>query len=161
MEKSMDVGSLVGGGGWGRAEAEIKGETKRMTNRRDAANNIGTIDRTAVPGIRSGVSSFNKNSVSATVIGSNGNGFIQKLVEMFDADGFMVPLGSAMEGDVEEKANLFEEAFKGAAIVDNDNAAETNFEEHILNKKTSKVMGGDVASGGDQDKSGEITHGVQ
>jgi hypothetical protein len=94
------------------------------------------------------VSSFHKHSVSATVIGCNSNGFIQKLVKMFDADGFVISFCCEVKSNVEEEANLLEETLEDTAIVDNGHAAETNFEEYILYKKASKVVGGsNVVSG--------------
>ena len=49
-------------------------------------------------------------------------------MEVFDADGFMVALGGAVKGDVEEEADFFEKAFESAAIINNNDATKTDFE---------------------------------
>jgi hypothetical protein len=133
-EESMNVGCLIGGRGWGFAEADIKGKPEGSANGGNAANDVSTVNRAAVPGISSCVSSFHKHSVSATVIGGNSDGFIQKPVKVFNADGFVIPFSGTMKGNVEEETHFLEETLKSAAVVHNDNTAKSDFEEYILDK---------------------------
>jgi hypothetical protein len=56
-EESMNIGRLVGGRGWGSAEADIKGESEGSANGGNAANDVSAINRAAVPGISSCVRS--------------------------------------------------------------------------------------------------------
>ena len=106
-----------------------------MADSRDAADNIGAVNRAAVPSVSGGVGSFDKHSVSSMVVGSDGGGFIQKPVKMFDADCFVIAFGGTMESNAEEQANVLEESFECAAVVDNNDATESDFEQHILDKE--------------------------
>jgi hypothetical protein len=151
-EEGVNVGSLVGSRRGDGTKADVKKETEGPSNSRDAADDVCAIDRAAVPGIGGGVSCFDKDGIGAMVIGGNGNSFIQKLMGVFNTDSFVVAFGSNVEGDVKEKADGFEKTFESAAVVNNDNAAETNFEEDILDKEASEIMGSDVVSGGDEHK---------
>ena len=54
---------------------------------------------------------------------------------MFDADYFVIAFGGTMESNAEEEANVLEESFECAAVVDNDDATEADFEQHILDKE--------------------------
>ena len=57
-----------------------------MTNNRDTADNISTINVAAVPSVSCSVRGFDKNRVDAAIIGSNSNSFIEESVEMFVAE---------------------------------------------------------------------------
>jgi hypothetical protein len=96
-----------------------------LANGRDAVDDVSAVNRAAVPGKGGGVSCFDKDGIGATVIGSNGDSFIQKPMELFDADSFMVAFGDDVEGDVKEKTDSLKKTFECAAVVDNNNAAET------------------------------------
>ena len=134
-EKCVDVGGLIGSQTGNSTEADIERESGRSTDCGDATDNVGAVNRAAVPGVSGGVSSFDKHGVSSSVVGSDGDGFIQKPVKMFDADCFGIAFGGTMESNAEEQANVLEESFECAAIVDNDDATESGFEQHILDKK--------------------------
>jgi hypothetical protein len=116
----MDVGSLAGSRGWGRTETQIKRETKGATDGRDAAYNIGPINGAAVPGICSSMSGFNKNGISATVVCSNGDGFVEEAVKMLHTNSVVVPTGGNMDFDVESGADSLEKTFEGTAVVNDD-----------------------------------------
>ena len=47
---------------------------------------------------------------------------------MFDADCFVISFGSTMESNAKEEANVLEESFECAAIVDDNDATESDFE---------------------------------
>ena len=54
------------------------------------------------------------------IFGSNGNRFVQEMVEvLFDNDGFVIHASSDMEIDVQSGADFLEEASQGAVIIDN------------------------------------------
>jgi len=124
----MDISSLLHGRGGGRAQAEIEREAKRATDSRDAADNISTVDGAAVPCIGSGMGGFDENSVSSTVIGSDGDGFIEEAMEVFDTDSFVVAASGNMDIDIQNGADGLEETFEGTAVVDNDETAEADFQ---------------------------------
>jgi hypothetical protein len=60
----------------------------------------------------------------------------------------------------ENGTDFKEKAFESAAVVNHDQATETNFQEDILDKQASKVVGRDIVGGSDHDKTGEVTHDV-
>jgi hypothetical protein len=61
--------------------------------------------------------SFNEDSVVATIVGSNAQGFVKKAMEMFDANSFIVAPSSDMNINVEDGADFLEETFEGAAVI--------------------------------------------
>ena len=86
------------------------------------------------------MSSFDEDSVSATIIGSDGNGFIEEAVEMFHANSFVVAAISDMEVDIQSRTDLLEQALESAAIINSDQTAETDFQKNILDKKAGKIV---------------------
>jgi hypothetical protein len=66
-KEGVDVGGLIGSWGRGSLEAQIKGEAEGAADGGDAADNIGAIDGAAIPGVSSGVTGFDKDSVSSTL----------------------------------------------------------------------------------------------
>jgi hypothetical protein len=66
------------------------------------------------------VGGFDENSVGTTIVSSNGNSFVQEAMKMLNTDGFVVAASGNMEVDVQQRADGFENAFEGAAVVDND-----------------------------------------
>ena len=72
--------------------------------------------------------SFDEDSVGAAIVGSNGDGFIEEPMEVFDTDGLVVTTGSDMEFDMKNCADFLEETFEGAAVVNDDQPAEADFE---------------------------------
>ena len=73
------------------------------------------------------MSSFDEDSVSATIIGSDGNGFIEEAVEMFHANSFVVAVSSNMEVDTQNRTDFLEEALESAAVVNDDQTAKPHF----------------------------------
>jgi hypothetical protein len=125
-EKGMDVGSLLQSGSRSGRKTEIERESKRTTDSWDAANDIGAINRTAVPSIGGGVSSFNEDCVGSTIVGGDGNGFVQEPVKVFDANSLVVATSGDMNINMEDEANGLEEALESTAVIDDDQSAETD-----------------------------------
>ena len=98
----MDIGCLLGSRGRGGTKAEIERETKRSANSRNTVNDIGAIDRAAVPGIGGGMGGFDKHSVGASIIGSDANSFVEEPMEVLDTNGFVVATGSHMDIDMQK-----------------------------------------------------------
>jgi hypothetical protein len=161
-EKGMDVGGLLHGWSRGGRETEIKRKMKRATGSWNAANNVGAVNsRTAIPGTGGSMSSFGKDGVGATIVGGDGNDFAKEPVKVFNANSLVVAVSSDMNINIQNRANRLEKAFESTAVIDDDQAAETNFQKDFLNEKTSEIMSGDVASSGiDEDKTSEIAHGI-
>jgi hypothetical protein len=90
----VDVGSLIGSWCWGGAKAQLKWKTERPADGRDAANDVDTIDRAAVPGVSRGMRGFNEDSGSAAIISSDGDGFVEKLVEVFAPTTLWLPFSA-------------------------------------------------------------------
>jgi hypothetical protein len=123
----MNIGSLLHGRCWGWREAEVKRKAKRPTDSGNATNNVSAINRAAVPGVSSGMGSFDEDGVGATIIGGDGNSFIQKPVEVFDANSLVIAASSDMNVDVQNRTDGLEEAFESAAVIDNNQPAKADF----------------------------------
>jgi hypothetical protein len=81
-------------------------------------------------------------------------------VEVFDSNSFVVAASGDMEIDAENGADFFKKAFESTAVVNNNETAEADFEEDVLDEETGEVVRSGVVSGSDENKSGEVTHGV-
>ena len=103
---------------------------------------------------------FDKDGVGTSVITGNVDCLVEETVKVFHANSFMVAASSDMEVDVQNTTDVLEQAFESAAIVDDDQATESNFEENILDEETGEVVSGGVVSGSNKDESCEITHGI-
>jgi hypothetical protein len=158
----MDVSCLIGGIGRQRrlGKADVKGESERAAYGRDTVNNVGTVDGAAIPSICGSMGGFNENSHGATIIGSNGNSFLQKAMEFFNAHDFVITASGDMMLNVEQLTDFSKETLETTAIVDDNEAAESNLEEDFLNKEAREIMGGDIVSSSDKNKTGKVTHGV-
>jgi hypothetical protein len=66
------------------------------------------------------VSGFDKDSGSSTVVGGDGNGFVQEAMKLFDTDGFMVATSSNMDFNVQGGTSSLEKSFESAAVIDDD-----------------------------------------
>jgi hypothetical protein len=114
----MDIGSLIRSRGRGGAQTQVERKSEKSTDSRDTADNISTINGTAVPSASSSVRSFNKNRVSATIFGSDSNSFIEESLQVFNSDSFVVAASSDMKVNGKSSANSLEESFKSAAVID-------------------------------------------
>ena len=121
---------------------------------------IGAINRAAIPGVRSSVGSFNKDSVGATIVRCNCSSFVQKPVEVFNANSLVVATSSNMDVNVQDIADRAEETFEGAAVINNNQTTETNFQKNFLDKKTREILSGNVVGSIGNDKASEVTHGI-
>jgi hypothetical protein len=79
---------------------------------------------------------------------------------MFDADGFVIAASSNVVVNGENGTDFKEKAFESAAVINHNQATETDFQKDILDKEASKVMGSDIVGGSDHDKAGEVAHDV-
>ena len=136
MKEGMNVGSLVGSGGRGRAQAKVKREAEGSSNSGNTANNISTINGAAVPSVSSGVLSFNKNGISAAIIGSkNSNSLIEESVEVFDSDSFVIAASSDLEVNGKSGTNSLKESFKSASVVNDNYTTESDLQKDFLDKQ--------------------------
>jgi hypothetical protein len=131
-EERMDVGSLLQSWSRGRTQAEVKGETKRAPNGGDAANDVSPSDGAAVPSANSSVGSLDEDSVSATVVSRNSNSFIQETMKVLNTNGFVIATGSNMNAYVQNRRDRLEQTLEGAAVVDDNETTETDFQEDFL-----------------------------
>ena len=99
-EEGMDVGGLVLCRRGCRAEAKVKGKSEGAADSGHATDNIGAVDWTTVPGICGGMGGFHEDFVSTAVVGSDGDSLVEKAVEFFDANSFVVTSGSDMNVNV-------------------------------------------------------------
>jgi hypothetical protein len=106
------------------------------------------------------VRSFDKNRVSATIVGSDSNSFIEESVEVFNSDSFVVAASSDMKVNGKSSADSLEESFKSTAVINDNQTAESDLQKDFLDKETSEIMIGSVVSGIDNDKTGEIAHNI-
>ena len=101
-------------------DSEIERKLEFTAHGGDAANDIGAINGTAIPGVSRDHGSFDPNQRGATVRAGDSDGLVQIAEEAFDADSFMIAPGSGMEADAEELTGRSEDAAKSTTSVDND-----------------------------------------
>jgi hypothetical protein len=136
-EERMDVGSFLQSWSRGRTQAAVERETKRVLNGGDAANDISPIDGAAVPSVSRSVGSLDEDSVGATVVSGNSDSFIQETMKVLNTDGFVVATGSNMDAYIQNRTDRLEQTLEGStAVVDNNEATETDFQEDFLDEET-------------------------
>ena len=105
---------------------------ERPTDSGNTANDVGAINRAAIPSVSGSMGGFNENGVPATVVSSNADSFVKESVKMFDTNSFVVAASSDMDFDIEKRTNFLKEALERAAIVDRNQTAEANFQKDFL-----------------------------
>jgi hypothetical protein len=65
------------------------------------------------------VRGFDKNRVSAVIVGSNSNSSIEESVEVFNSDSFVVAASSDMKVNGKSSIDSLEESFESAAVINN------------------------------------------
>jgi hypothetical protein len=137
-QKGMDIRSLIRGQGRGGAQTQVKGKSERLTDSRDTADNISTINRAAVPSVSSSVRGFNKNRVSATIVGYNSNSFIEESAEVFNSNSFVVAASSDMKSNGKSGADSLEESFKSAAVINDTRPQNPTFKRTSWTKRRAR-----------------------
>jgi hypothetical protein len=97
----MYIGCLIRSDGWSRGETQIEREPERSADSRNTADNIGPIDRAAIPSVCSGMSSFHEHCVGSTIISSNGTSLVEIPVKFLNANSFVVTTRGNMYIDVQ------------------------------------------------------------
>ena len=139
-------------------QGEIKRKFEFTANSGDAADDIGTVNDTAIPGIFSALGDFDKDGVSTTVIGANGDSFVENAEVSFDRYGFVITTGSRMKADAEDLAHRFEGAEKFTVSVNNHETAEADFEKKLAHEEFSKGVGGRSFGSMAENKPSEVAH---
>jgi hypothetical protein len=151
---------LIRSQGRGGAQTQVERKSERSTDSRDTADNISTINGAAVPSVSSSVRGFDKNRVSAAIVSSDNNSLIEEWVEVFNSDSFVIAASSDMKVNGKSSVNSLEESFKSAAVINDNQTAESDLQKDFLDKETSEIMSCNVVSSIDNDKTGEITHNI-
>jgi hypothetical protein len=102
-----------------------------------------------------------KDNVGAAIVGCNSDGFVKEAVEMLDGNSFVIASSSDVDVDMQNLADGLKEALKSTAIVDDDETTKADFQKDLLDEQTSKIVGSDVAGGGNKNEPGKIAHSVQ
>jgi hypothetical protein len=112
---------------------------ERSTDSRDTADNISIINGAAVPSVivSSSVRGFDKNRVSAAIVGSDSNSFIEESVEVFNSDSFVIAASSDMKVNGKSSPDSLEESFKSATVINNHQTAKSDLQKDFLDKETS------------------------
>jgi hypothetical protein len=81
-------------------------------------------------------------------------------VKVFNANSLVVAASSDVDIDIQDATDFFEKTFKSAAVVDDDQAAEADFQKNVLDEETSEIVSSGIIRGGDEDKAGKVAHGI-
>ena len=88
-------------------------------------------------GLSSSVCSFDKNRVSAVIVGSDSNSLIEESVEVFKSDSFVIAASRDMKVNGKSSADSLEESFKSAAVINDNQTAKSDLQKDFLDKETS------------------------
>jgi hypothetical protein len=116
VDRSVDRGGCGG-------EVDVERELEFAANGSNTADNIGTVNGAAVPGVSGAVGGLDEDFVGGAVVGIDGDDFVEEFEEAFDADSFVVAAGSGVEGKVEHVAKGFEGGSEDAVGINDDKAA--------------------------------------
>ena len=153
-QEGVNVGGLLLGRCRSRRKADVERKAKGTADGRDTADDVSAIYGATVPSVSGSVGGFHENGIGATIVGSDGNSFIEEAMKMLDADGLVIAASGDMKIDVENSTDFFEETFEGTAVIDNYQAAKADFQKDVLDEESSKIVGADVIGGGDENKTG-------
>ena len=143
-----------------RSGGQVKRERKDATDGGDRARNFGAFDGAGVPGVSSGLGDSVEELLrrDAAVSGVDRDGFVEDTEEAFDGKGFVIAAGDAVMVDLQDVAHGDEVALEFAVVVDNNEAAETDFEENVAHEEvsqSSRIGCGNVVA---KKEAGEVTH---
>ena len=101
----------------------VQRKAKGATNGGNAANNLGAVDMTSVPGVGGDVGGFNRDSGSAAGSECDCHGFVEVGEKSFDENSFMIAFRCRVVRKVHLVAHSLKKAEKGATGVGNDETA--------------------------------------
>ena len=150
-QEGVNVGGLLLGRCRSRRKADVERKAKGTADGRDTADDVSAIYGATVPSVSGSVGGFHENGIGATIVGSDGDSFIEEAMKMLDADSLVIAASGDMKIDIEDAADFFEETFEGTAVVDNYQSTKTDFQEEALDEELSKFVGADVVGGSDDE----------
>jgi len=144
----------------GARSGNVKRERKDTADSGNGAGNVGAVDGTGVPSVSGGLGDAFKHKLGRNTAGAgfNGEGLVEDFEPTFDGEGFVVARGNAIVADVEELAHSDEVTFEFTVGIDDNKAAETDFEKDVAHEKIRKGFGGGLGDGLAEDKTGEVAH---
>lgn len=87
----------------------VNGAAERAANRRNAAGDVGVVNRRSVPCIGGYLDGFGRDAEVATTLSrSYGNRFVEKLEETFDSNKLMVVAEAGVAREIKDFAHSFE-----------------------------------------------------
>ena len=116
--------------GFGRVgERDIERELEGAADSCDAADDIGAIDGTSVPGVGGGLGDGGKHvsGRGCAVLAGNGNSFIEGAEEAFDGESFVIAFCERVEAEAEGFTHCLKVTAEFAIGVADDKAAEAHF----------------------------------
>ena len=115
---------------------QVKGERKDATNSSDGARDFSAVNGASVPGVGGGMGDTFKHEFGRdTTIGrGDGDGFVEDLKEAFDSQSFVVATGDAVMTNFEDLGHGNEITFELAVVVNDNQAAEANFQKDLLHE---------------------------
>ena len=152
-DRAIDEDWGVGG------KSKVEWELEFATDGGDAANDVGAVDRTGIPGVSGAMDCFHKDLVGTSIIASDSDTTVENAEEALNTHSFVVAASSRMEFQFEQFAHGFEKAAKSTTGVDNNHTGETDREEKLLHENVGEIGGGNVREALDYDHAGKVTHG--
>ena len=107
VKESGDVSDAAINGLRGWLQSEVEGKLVFLASGSYTVDNVSAIDATAVPGISSTVGRLDKDLVGAMIICIDGEYFVEKSLETFHTNGFVVAAGSDVQLEGQNTAEFF------------------------------------------------------
>ena len=142
-------------------EVDIHGKFEVNAESDVAASNVGIVGGSRVPGVGCHESGFGKDFVGASTTAFGFDVFVQKAMEAFHFEAFMVASSERDPTNFEGGAHLLEDIAKFAVCVDYNHACNTDSKEDIFEELATEVGCVAFLNGSDDDGRAEIVHSVE
>ncbi len=117
---------------------------------RDAANNVGTVNRATLPSVCGQHDCGNPNvRDGVTILGGNCDGFIGETKEPLDADGLVISFCGGGKTDIKEVTHFLKDGKEFIVCINVDHVAEADLKENVLHKSNGEVRGENGYKGDD------------
>ena len=107
MKEAGDISDAAINGLQGWLQSEVEGKLEFPASGCNAADNVDAIDATAVPGMSSTVGRLDKDLVGAAIVCIDGEYFVEKSLETFHTNGFVVAAGGDVQSEGQNMADFF------------------------------------------------------
>ena len=124
-------------------ELKVDGELEFSANSGNTAGDVSTVNGASIPSICGNGDGGTDALKGATIVGGNGNSFVQVAEKTLDTNSLVVAPGNWVEGDLKDIAHGSEGSLKSATGINHNETTQANLEQNILEEQDGKGVSSD------------------